>query len=184
MSLLRPCCLDMTKPSFCHCAIMTETDALGRPARRPRSETENAECGLSSNFTSRLAFDLESISLVKISIIPLFVKTGHMFIYNEPFKKPLSVLSTNLPIYRKMCFLKGPLFRDKAACVNCQCLKQLPCFFFAMQLEQARNLILEAIGRKDLLMVVGDCNVEYWGRAASKLPRGKRLLMIKIGRAH
>ena len=48
-----------------------------------------------------------------------------------------------------------------------------------MQLEQARNLILEAIGRKDLLMVVGDCYVEYWGRAASKLPRGKRLLMVK-----
>jgi len=29
-----------------------------------------------------------------------------------------------------------------------------------MNLEQARNLILEAIGRKDLLMVVGDCYVE------------------------
>jgi hypothetical protein len=48
-----------------------------------------------------------------------------------------------------------------------------------MELEQAKNRILEAVSRKDLLMVVGDCYVEYWGRAASKLPRGKRLLLIK-----
>ena len=48
-----------------------------------------------------------------------------------------------------------------------------------MELEQAHSLIKEAIGRKDILMVVGECYVEYVGRAASKLPRGKRLLLIK-----
>ncbi len=48
-----------------------------------------------------------------------------------------------------------------------------------MQLEQAQQQISEAISRKDLLLVVGDMTVEYWGRAASKLPRGKRLLLIK-----
>lgn len=48
-----------------------------------------------------------------------------------------------------------------------------------MLLEQAQKQILEAISRKDLLMLVGECYVEYHGRAASKLPRGKRLLLIK-----
>lgn len=48
-----------------------------------------------------------------------------------------------------------------------------------MELGQACRLVSEAISRKDLLMVVGDCYVEYWGRAASKLPRGRRLLLIK-----
>jgi len=48
-----------------------------------------------------------------------------------------------------------------------------------MDLKQAQHQILEAISRKDLLMIVGECYVEYWGRAASKLPRGKRLLLIK-----
>jgi len=48
-----------------------------------------------------------------------------------------------------------------------------------MDLELAQSLIAEAISRKDLLMVVGECYVEYWGRAASKLPKGKRMLLIK-----
>ena len=48
-----------------------------------------------------------------------------------------------------------------------------------MELGQAYRQIHEAISRKDLLVVVGECYVEYWGRAASKLPRGKRLLLIK-----
>ncbi len=48
-----------------------------------------------------------------------------------------------------------------------------------MELEQAQKRIAEAISRKDLLMVVGECYVEYFGRAASKLPRGKRMLLIK-----
>ncbi|MBN2067145.1 MAG: endonuclease NucS [Candidatus Diapherotrites archaeon] len=48
-----------------------------------------------------------------------------------------------------------------------------------MELEQAHRLIHEAISRKDLLMVIGECYVQYQGRAASKLPKGKRLLLIK-----
>ena len=48
-----------------------------------------------------------------------------------------------------------------------------------MQLEQAHKQISEAISRKDMLLVIGECYVEYVGRAASKLPRGKRLLLIK-----
>ena len=48
-----------------------------------------------------------------------------------------------------------------------------------MQIEQAHRLIKDAISRKDLLMVIGECYVQYWGRAASKLPKGKRLLLIK-----
>ncbi len=48
-----------------------------------------------------------------------------------------------------------------------------------MRLEQAQKQIAEAISRKDMLMVIGECYVEYWGRAASKLPCGKRLLLIK-----
>ncbi len=48
-----------------------------------------------------------------------------------------------------------------------------------MDLKQAQQQISEALNRKDLLLVVADMSVEYWGRAASKLPRGKRLLLIK-----
>jgi hypothetical protein len=60
-----------------------------------------------------------------------------------------------------------------------QSLKQFCIAFSLMELGQARTRLLEAIGRKDLLIIVGDCSVEYWGRAASKLPRGKRLLLVK-----
>ncbi len=48
-----------------------------------------------------------------------------------------------------------------------------------MDLTQARKEIAEAIHHQDLLMVIGDCHVEYQGRAASKLPLGKRLCLIK-----
>jgi len=48
-----------------------------------------------------------------------------------------------------------------------------------MQLSQAKQLVEASISRKDLCMVVGTCFVDYWGRAASKLPKGKRLLLIK-----
>ena len=48
-----------------------------------------------------------------------------------------------------------------------------------MQLALAKQEIEESISRKDLCMVIGNCFVEYWGRAASKLPKGKRLLLIK-----
>jgi RecB family endonuclease NucS len=48
-----------------------------------------------------------------------------------------------------------------------------------MQFSQAKTQIEEAILKKNMCLVVGECYVEYWGRAASKLPKGKRLLLIK-----
>ena len=48
-----------------------------------------------------------------------------------------------------------------------------------MELKQVQPIISEAVQKKQLLCVVGTCFVEYMGRAASKLPRGKRMLLIK-----
>lgn len=48
-----------------------------------------------------------------------------------------------------------------------------------MELEQAAKKIEGAINRKEMLIIIGKCFVEYWGRAASKLPKGKRMLLIK-----
>ena len=57
----------------------------------------------------------------------------------------------------------------------------LNCFHFddIMQLGQAQKQIMQAIEKKHMLCLVGTCFVEYWGRAASKLPKGKRMLLIK-----
>lgn len=48
-----------------------------------------------------------------------------------------------------------------------------------MDFSQALAQISEAVNSKKMLMIVGNCYVEYWGRAASKLPKGKRLVMVK-----
>ncbi|MFH1255955.1 MAG: endonuclease NucS [Candidatus Diapherotrites archaeon] len=48
-----------------------------------------------------------------------------------------------------------------------------------LSLTEAHGLIGTAIKNKEMLLVIGNCYVEYWGRAASKLPKGKRLLMVK-----
>src|SRR3989338_3318373 len=48
-----------------------------------------------------------------------------------------------------------------------------------MDLNLAKTRIEIAIAARQLTNIVGNCYVEYWGRAASKLPKGKRLLMIK-----
>ncbi|MCX6802698.1 MAG: endonuclease NucS [Candidatus Diapherotrites archaeon] len=48
-----------------------------------------------------------------------------------------------------------------------------------MEFMQAQKQIMQAIERKEMLCVIGECAVEYWGRAASKLPKGKRMLLIK-----
>jgi hypothetical protein len=48
-----------------------------------------------------------------------------------------------------------------------------------LPLSQLKKRIEDAVNNKKMLMVVGECYVEYWGRAASKLPKGKRLLLIK-----
>lgn len=48
-----------------------------------------------------------------------------------------------------------------------------------MELEKAKQRIERALMARHFTNIVGNCYVEYWGRAASKLPKGKRLLMIK-----
>src|SRR3989338_7992585 len=48
-----------------------------------------------------------------------------------------------------------------------------------MELSFVKERIEHAVLCKQLANIVGTCYVEYWGRAASKLPKGKRLLMIK-----
>jgi RecB family endonuclease NucS len=50
---------------------------------------------------------------------------------------------------------------------------------FKMDLTQAKDEIIKAIHNQYMCFVVGECQVNYQGRAASKLPRGKRLLLIK-----
>ncbi len=48
-------------------------------------------------------------------------------------------------------------------------------------MEQAIAIgkIKDGISKKELVTIFGVCNVDYLGRAASKLPKGKRLIMIK-----
>lgn len=48
-----------------------------------------------------------------------------------------------------------------------------------MELQQAKESLEQALARKDLIMLIGDCRVLYHGRAASNLPLGSRLLLIK-----
>lgn len=48
-----------------------------------------------------------------------------------------------------------------------------------MELEAAKESLDRALARKDLIMLIGDCRVQYHGRAASNLPTGSRLLLIK-----
>ncbi|MEK6970532.1 MAG: endonuclease NucS [archaeon] len=48
-----------------------------------------------------------------------------------------------------------------------------------LSLPQAKERLDQALARKDLIMLVGDCEVNYLGRAASNLPMGSRLLLIK-----
>ena len=48
-----------------------------------------------------------------------------------------------------------------------------------MKLIEAQKKILEAIKQSNMCIAVGECYVEYEGRASSKLPKGKRMLLIK-----
>jgi endonuclease len=48
-----------------------------------------------------------------------------------------------------------------------------------MKIENAQKKILDAIKQSNMCIVVGECYVEYEGRASSKLPKGKRMLLIK-----
>ncbi|MBN3037363.1 MAG: endonuclease NucS [Candidatus Diapherotrites archaeon] len=48
-----------------------------------------------------------------------------------------------------------------------------------MRLNEAKNVIDEAISSGRTLVVVGECTVHYHGRAASKLASGERLVIVK-----
>lgn len=48
-----------------------------------------------------------------------------------------------------------------------------------MELSAVKEKLDQALARKDLVMLIGNCSVEYQGRAASHLPMGSRLLLIK-----
>ena len=50
-----------------------------------------------------------------------------------------------------------------------------------MDLSEAGRELKNAVQSKKLATLVGECEVKYWGRAASRLPRGKRLLLVKGG---
>jgi RecB family endonuclease NucS len=47
------------------------------------------------------------------------------------------------------------------------------------QLTDCRDLINDALAKQKVLIVTGNCTVDYEGRAASKLTWGERVLMIK-----
>lgn len=46
-------------------------------------------------------------------------------------------------------------------------------------LEEAHNLLEEALSKKRFIIIVGLCKVDYSGRASSKLGWGERVLLIK-----
>jgi RecB family endonuclease NucS len=50
-------------------------------------------------------------------------------------------------------------------------------------LQKAEHLIKQAVLSNEMLVLVGDCYVEYFGRAASKLLKGKRMLLIKADKS-
>lgn len=50
---------------------------------------------------------------------------------------------------------------------------------YGPSLEEAKNFIQQALSRRQLLLVVGNCMVYYEGRASSKLDWGERLLIVK-----
>jgi len=48
-----------------------------------------------------------------------------------------------------------------------------------MDFGEIKGQIDAGLLNKDLILIVGNCKVDYFGRATSKLPPGKRLVMIK-----
>ncbi len=49
----------------------------------------------------------------------------------------------------------------------------------AFQLNKAKDAIEAGINSDKMLIVIGECFVQYQGRAGSRLPKGKRMLLIK-----
>lgn len=52
-----------------------------------------------------------------------------------------------------------------------------------VSLSEAEPLIKRAVSANEMLVVIGNCYVEYFGRAASKLLNGKRMLLIKADKS-
>ena len=48
-----------------------------------------------------------------------------------------------------------------------------------MDLIEAQGILQNAFQKKQLCVVIGNCKAEYWGRAASKLSEGDRMLLLK-----
>ncbi len=48
-----------------------------------------------------------------------------------------------------------------------------------MQLHEANEKIHHAFKNREMCIIIGECRVEYIGRATSKLPIGKRMILIK-----
>ncbi|VVB75646.1 Endonuclease NucS [uncultured archaeon] len=48
-----------------------------------------------------------------------------------------------------------------------------------MQLHEAREKILSSLTNRHMCLIIGECAVNYQGRASSVLPLGKRLVIIK-----
>ncbi|MFH1545467.1 MAG: endonuclease NucS [archaeon] len=52
-----------------------------------------------------------------------------------------------------------------------------------IQLSDAKKLIEGILNKREMLLVTGECFVRYQGRAGSKLPKGKRMLMVKADKS-
>ncbi len=48
-----------------------------------------------------------------------------------------------------------------------------------IEFTHAKAELEKAVVNKEMLILVGECSVDYFGRATSKLPMGKRLLLVK-----
>ncbi len=48
-----------------------------------------------------------------------------------------------------------------------------------MKFTEANKLIHKALTNKNMCVIVGECSVDYDGRAHSNLPKGKRMILIK-----
>lgn len=53
----------------------------------------------------------------------------------------------------------------------------------AFHLAQAKEKIESGINSDKMLIVIGECFVQYQGRAGSKLPKGKRMLLVKADKS-
>jgi len=56
---------------------------------------------------------------------------------------------------------------------------KLPTVLVDPSVEEAENLVKEAVSRNNTLLIIGRCSVHYLGRAKSKLGPGERILIVK-----